>query len=168
MKKWLMFFVCFGVISAVNAAELSIKMYTLTQSGQGKYIGTVVAKDTRYGLLLTPHLRDLPPGAHGFHVHVNPTCKDNGMAAGGHLDPEKTGQHLGPYNPKGHLGDLPILYVGKKGQATLPVLAPRLSIAEIAHHSLMIHAGADNYKDHPAKLGGGGARLACGVIGGVR
>lgn len=27
--------------------------------------------------------------------------------AGGHLDPEKTGKHLGPYNDKGHLGDLP-------------------------------------------------------------
>lgn len=26
------------------------------------------------------------------------------LAAGGHLDPNKTGVHLGPYNDKGHLG----------------------------------------------------------------
>jgi Cu-Zn family superoxide dismutase len=28
----------------------------------------------------------------------------------------------------------------------------------------MIHAGGDTYSDMPAPLGGGGARLACGVI----
>jgi len=28
----------------------------------------------------------------------------------------------------------------------------------------MIHAGGDNYSDEPAKLGGGGARMACGVV----
>ncbi len=28
----------------------------------------------------------------------------------------------------------------------------------------MIHAGGDNYSDTPEKLGGGGARVACGVI----
>lgn len=30
----------------------------------------------------------------------------------------------------------------------------------------MIHAGGDNYADQPAPLGGGGPRLACGVIEG--
>ena len=28
----------------------------------------------------------------------------------------------------------------------------------------MIHAGGDNYSDQPQPLGGGGARIACGVI----
>jgi Cu-Zn family superoxide dismutase len=28
----------------------------------------------------------------------------------------------------------------------------------------MIHAGGDNYSDHPKRLGGGGARIACGVV----
>ncbi|WP_324128836.1 superoxide dismutase family protein, partial [Acinetobacter baumannii] len=28
----------------------------------------------------------------------------------------------------------------------------------------MIHAGGDNYSDSPQPLGGGGARIACGVI----
>ncbi|MRR17699.1 MAG: superoxide dismutase [Cu-Zn] SodC1, partial [Deltaproteobacteria bacterium] len=30
--------------------------------------------------------------------------------------------------------------------------------------SLMIHVGGDNYSDVPEKLGGGGGRLACGVV----
>ena len=29
---------------------------------------------------------------------------------------------------------------------------------------LAVHAGGDNHSDHPAKLGGGGARIVCGVI----
>jgi Cu-Zn family superoxide dismutase len=28
----------------------------------------------------------------------------------------------------------------------------------------MIHAGGDNYADQPKPLGGGGERIACGVI----
>ena len=131
---------------------------------QGQYIGTIVAKDTQYGLLLIPHLHYLPPGEHGFHVHTYPTCAEAGLAAGGHLDPNHTDKHLGPYNPFGHLGDLPPLFVKADGAVTLPVLAPRLTVSAIRHHALIIHAGSDNYADTPEKLGGGGARLACGII----
>ncbi len=28
----------------------------------------------------------------------------------------------------------------------------------------MLHAGGDNHHDHPEPLGGGGARMACGII----
>jgi Cu-Zn family superoxide dismutase len=28
----------------------------------------------------------------------------------------------------------------------------------------MIHEGGDNYSDKPKPLGGGGARIACGVV----
>lgn len=85
------------------------------------------------------------------------------LAAGGHYDPANTGKHEGPYG-NGHLGDLPALAVATDGMATLPVLAPRLKVADIKGRSLMIHAGGDNYADTPAPLGGGGARAACGVV----
>jgi Cu-Zn family superoxide dismutase len=29
---------------------------------------------------------------------------------------------------------------------------------------MMIHAGGDNYSDKPKALGGGGKRVACGII----
>lgn len=144
-------------------ADVTIPVSLTAPNGTGKDLGTVVAQDSRYGLLLTPHLTGLPPGIHGFHIHENPNCGDNGMAAGGHLDPFHTNKHLGPYNRKGHLGDMPVLIVDKDGNATLPILAPRLKLADIKNHSLMIHAGGDNYSDNPM-MGGGGARLACGVI----
>jgi Cu-Zn family superoxide dismutase len=44
-------------------------------------------------------------------------------------------------------------------------LAPRIKdIQALKGHALMIHAGGDNYSDQPKPLGGGGARIACGVI----
>lgn len=153
--------------------SLTVQMNEVLPTGTGKNLGEITISETDYGLLFTPVLKGLTPGTHGFHIHVNPSClpglKDGkevpALMAGGHLDPKKTGKHLGPYNKNGHLGDLPGLPVSADGTATYQILAPRLkSLSELKGHSLMIHAGGDNYADIPAELGGGGARFACGVI----
>ncbi len=148
--------------ATISFAGLKIPIYSTDNAHT--LLGTVKADDTVYGLLLTPKLHDLPPGTHGFHVHEGAFCSNHGMAAGHHLDPEDTKQHKGPYAGSGHLGDLPILVVDDNGDATSPILAPRLKLENIEGHSLMIHAGSDNYSDKPQKLGGGGERIACGVI----
>ena len=158
------------VAGLARADETTVSMFLTTSSGSGKAVGTISVEDTVYGALFTPDLKGLPPGLHGFHVHQNPDCsakdKDGkmvpGLAAGGHYDPAGTGRHEGPYGD-GHLGDLPPIYVDAGGNSTLPVLAPRLKVTDLKGRSLMIHAGGDNYSDHPDKLGGGGPRLACGV-----
>jgi Cu-Zn family superoxide dismutase len=144
-------------------ASLIIPVYLTTPDGDGKKIGIIRADDTIYGLIMTPKLRDLPPGVHGFHIHADPMCDHDGKAAGGHLDPDKTDAHRGPYE-NGHLGDMPVLVVDANGRATQAVLAPRLKLAFIMGKAVMIHAGGDNYADKPEKLGGGGARIACGII----
>lgn len=147
------------------AAQITVPMNFTTSNDAHESAGTVTITETRYGLLFTPQLTGLTPGAHGFHIHQNASCDDNGMAAGGHFDPKNTGKHLGPYNDKGHLGDLAILYVNPDGSATLPTLAPRLhSLKSISHRALMVHHSGDNYSDTPEKLGGGGTRMVCGVI----
>ncbi len=157
--------------AVVSADEAIVQMNLINEQGIGKAIGTVTLSDTTTGLKLTPALSGLTPGFHGFHVHENPDCgagvKDGkiqaGIAAGGHYDPAGTGRHEGPEG-KGHLGDLPALTVGQDGKSSTPVLAPRLKLSDIKNRSLMIHAGGDNYSDVPAPLGGGGGRVACGVI----
>lgn len=145
----------------ISYSAIKIPMYN---SETGQSIGYIEAQDTKYGLLLTPHLHHLPPGVHGFHVHTVPNCADHAMAAGAHLDLAQTQKHLGPYNNMGHLGDLPILIVDQKGDAIIPVLAPKLTEQLIKTHALVLHAGGDNYSDYPEKLGGGGKRIACGVV----
>ncbi|GAB4483925.1 MAG: superoxide dismutase family protein [Thermodesulfovibrionales bacterium] len=172
MRKALILAVCALVLSApVCAEEMVITVNLVDEHGAGREIGTISASDSAYGLILTPRLADLSAGLHGFHVHDKPDCshsmKDGkavpGLAAGGHYDPANTGRHEGPYG-NGHLGDLPPLYVAGDGKATLAVLAPRLKTADLKGRSLMIHAGGDNYSDTPVPLGGGGARVACGVV----
>lgn len=147
-----------------------IQVYQVDAKGVGASIGTVTFKQTAKGLLITPALGKLSPGEHGFHIHENGSCeaalKDGKMgaalAAGGHLNPEKVAHHGTPLD--GHLGDLPALTVNDKGFATTPVLAPRLKLTDIQGRAIMIHAGGDNYSDTPKPLGGGGDRVACGVI----
>jgi superoxide dismutase, Cu-Zn family len=168
----------FGLLTAasiaqVDAQTLQIPMQLVDAKGGGKSIGTISVRSTNDGATFTPNLEGLPPGVHGFHIHEKPSC-DPAMdpakgkiapaqAAGGHLDPDKTSRHEGPTG-LGHLGDLPALTVDNTGKATTPVVAPRLKVSDLTGHALMIHAGGDNYSDSPEKLGGGGERIACGVI----
>lgn len=160
--------VCGCVLSAVvgvlSAAQLTVRLSSLPAQGHAHPIGTVHFVDTRWGVVIEPHLYHLSPGPHGFHVHEFASCAKRGEAAGGHFDPKHTGKHLGPYNAAGHLGDLPVLWVDARGVANTPTLAPRLQVKDLPGHSLIVHQGGDNYSDHPLPLGGGGARIACGVI----
>ena len=133
--------------------------------------GTIWFVQTGHKVMIKGEVTGLKEGKHGFHIHENPSCatkdKDGkpvaALGAGGHYDPAKTGKHGLPWGD-GHLGDLPPIYVDKDGMAMNPVLGPRVKLADLAGHSLMIHAGGDNHSDHPMPLGGGGARIACGVV----
>ena len=175
MKQRLTYF-CGGILLAASAAataapDMTVTLNVLSDAGPGASAGTVVIIDSKHGLVFTPSLKGISPGLHGFHVHENGSCanaeKDGkrvvGQAAGGHYDPDKTGKHATPWGT-GHRGDLPALYVDEKGDASNPVLAPRLKMSDVKGKALMVHAGGDNHADHPAPLGGGGARMACGVI----
>lgn len=167
MRYKILLFVILNLLSLITyAKKITIYMF-LTNETHNK-VGYIIASDTKYGLMFTPHLINLStilnPGRHGFHVHENYSCENKAMAAGGHLDPKKTGSHLGPYNYSGHLGDLPAIYINANGTATNSVIAPRLKIKDILGHSLVIHSGGDNYSDKPKLLGGGGSRVVCGII----
>lgn len=153
-----------------GAADIVVPMHLVDDKGIGAEVGQVTITESKYGLVFMPALTGLAPGLHGFHVHQNPACmskEQNGkmvpaLAAGGHYDPEKTNRHGTPWGD-GHLGDLPPMFVDASGNASQPVLAPRLKMADMKGRSLMIHVGGDNHADHPAALGGGGARMVCGV-----
>jgi superoxide dismutase, Cu-Zn family len=153
------------------AAGVTMTMNQIDEKGVGKAVGTIKFDDGKDGLVIKTELEGLPPGEHGFHVHEGGDCgpkeKDGkmtaGMAAGGHLDPAKTGKHEGPKG-HGHLGDLPLLAVDKNGVAKEELTAPHLKVADLAGHAVVIHEGGDNFSDQPKPLGGGGGRLACGVV----
>ena len=174
MKKFAIVAAGLFVCAAAQAAEKSVTvpMTLVTADGIGASVGKVTVTESAQGLVFTPALNGLPPGTHGFHLHEKPSCapgekdgkKGAALAAGGHYDPEHTGKHEGP-DAMGHEDDLPKIEIGADGTDTTAVTAPRLkSLATLKGHALMIHAGGDNYSDQPEPLGGGGARIACGVV----
>lgn len=172
MKQWIIAALAGCTAMSLQAETLSVPMKAVTAEGVGESVGTVKIESSQYGLVLRPELSGLDSGAHGFHIHAKDSCepaqKDGETiaagAAGGHWDPKNTGKHGEPWG-EGHMGDLPALMVDGDGKANQPVLAPRLkSLGDIKGLALMVHKGGDNHSDHPQPLGGGGARVACGVI----
>ena len=152
-------------------APVKVTVNQISPDGVGKSIGTVTISETKAGLDLAMDLSGLTPGEHGMHLHEKPSCdpadkegkKTAGQAAGGHWDPDATKAHKGP-GGGGHKGDLPKLVVPEGGKVKTKVAVEGLKLADVEGKTLMIHAGGDNYSDTPKPLGGGGDRIACGVI----
>lgn len=178
MIKLLAGAVAITALAACSTVDLTsrdgarVEMNLVNADGSTTPAGMVELTDTSGGLLFTPMMTGLSAGEHGFHVHANGSCAPGpdaqgktiaAGAAGGHFDPQNTGKHGPPQGP-GHLGDLPPLVAGPDGTATRPVMATRLKLADVRGKALMVHVGGDNHSDSPAPLGGGGARMACGVI----
>jgi len=145
----------------------------------GKQLGQALFLDVDNGVQVRIDVTDLPPGAHGMHIHevgsCNPLRDMQGKAtpfgaAGGHFDPQGTAHHLGPNGP-GHAGDLPNLLADEAGHARTTFFDDRLSVRDgptnIVGRAIVIHANEDNYTDTPP-LGGSGPRIACGEIGPMR
>ena len=148
-----------------NQTVATIQVRKTSTDGIGKHIGTIKAQNTvisvagrkEQALLLTPDLRDLPPGPHAFHVHSQPDCGSAeqegtmvaGLAAGPHLFLQAHGKTYGY-----HLGDLPDITVAPDGTATKAVLAPRLTLADLLNRSIMVHSTQSDSS----------GRQACGVV----
>ncbi len=160
----LLLFLCLFILLPTSYASLIVPMSWVDKTGHGKKVGYIKADDTIYGVLFTPALHGLPAGVHGFVLRTLPFCSNYAKAAGGHLDPLRTYEHKGPFRGDGHLGDLPVLIVSASGKASLPVVAPRLKLAQLTGRSLTIEAMADNYADVPDADGGSGRPIACGII----
>jgi Cu-Zn family superoxide dismutase len=172
MKNNLLFPLVATLAATLASADYKVSMNAIDIKGEGAPMGTVAVSAAQGGgVQFTPDLKGLSPGQHGFHVHEHANCgakeKDRTMSpgemAGEHYDPKKTHKHAGPQGA-GHLGDLPALEVAANATATRPVTSAHLTLRELQGKALVIHEGGDNYSDQPKPNGGGGTRIACGVI----
>jgi Cu-Zn family superoxide dismutase len=152
-----------------NPLEVELTVRFTSLEGVGHQIGTLRVKNGEItvagrkepALFVTPALKGLPQGLYAFHVHENAACgsgeKDGesvpGLAAGGHLWLSGTGALSGTTFAS-HLGDLPDLEVAADGTANKPVVAARLTLADVAGRSFIIHASQDDSS----------VRLACAAF----
>jgi Cu-Zn family superoxide dismutase len=161
-----------ALTQGAHAQQLTATMHAIDQQGVGAPLGQIAVASTSEGATFTGTLTGLQSGEHGFHVHAGGDCGPGpddagevvaGGAAGKHWDPDDTGMHRGPMGD-GHMGDLPA-FAGPDGTANIAATAPRITdLTQLRGKALMIHAMGDNYADEPKPDGGGGARVACGVI----
>lgn len=162
---------CFTISRVASAEELITKIHKISTAGVGEEIGTITFTDSNERLLVAVRLKKLAPGEHGMHIHENPSCdpadKDGkitaGQKAGPHYDPKKTAMHKGP-SGGGHVGDLPKIIFDKNEESKSLLFVEGLKVTDIKGRSVIIHEGGDNYSDEPKPLGGGGIRIACGVL----
>jgi Cu-Zn family superoxide dismutase len=152
-----------------NPFEVQLTVRFTSANGVGSVLGTLAVKNTEItvagrkepALFIAPNLRGLERGLYAFHVHENPACgpamKDGesvpGLAAGGHLWLSGTGDLSGTTFTS-HLGDLPDLEVDASGAAKKPVVAARLTLADVVKRAFMIHATQDDNS----------TRLACAAF----
>ncbi len=137
----------------------------------GDRVGMAELVETpNYGVLIRVEAGPLAPGVHGFHIHETGQCTlPDFDSAGGHFAPR--GRSHGILHEHGkHAGDLANLRVPESGHVSTERLAQRVTLVEGATGSLLdedgsalvIHAMADDHRSQPS--GGGGTRVACGVI----
>jgi Cu-Zn family superoxide dismutase len=138
-------------------------------NSKGEHVGAATFTQKAHGVQLSLSASNLPPGAHGFHIHAVGKCEaPDFKSAGGHFNPE--GKQHGLENPQGHhAGDLQNLTVKPNGKAKVKWLLSGVTLGEGANSlfhpegtALVIHADPDDMKTDPA--GNAGARIACGVI----
>ena len=129
--------------------------------------GKAILTDTPEGLKISLDVKNIPAGKHGFHIHENGACADEGKAAGGHYNPE--GAPHGLLEKDGlthaHAGDLGNIEVDASGSGQFEKLAKGLTLAggkyNVAGKAFIIHEKEDDFGQPTGNAGG---RIGCGVI----
>ena len=148
----------------------------------GADVGTVTLTPQDGATRVDAEVEGLDPGFHGFHIHDVGVCEAD--APDGPFT-TATGHLVGEGGTHGtHDGDLPSLYVGADGRASLAVTVDAVTVDELTAGdgaAVMIHAGPDNFANIPDRYtsseadapgpddmtnstGDAGGRIACGVI----
>ena len=156
---------------ASATAEVKPASGTTTQPSLPKVMGEVTFTQTAEGVKVHGEFKGLTPGAsQAVHLHEKGDLSAPDLSsAGGHFNPA-TMHHGGTPAESGehrHAGDLGNLKADDKGNATLDVTLPGLTLEgdkpnSIVGKSVIVHAKQDDLKSDPA--GNSGGRIAGGVI----
>ena len=162
-----------AVLALAAPAQAAQKAHAVAhlKSLDGKPAGAVDFATVNRGVLITFDLHDLPPGAHGIHLHTSGNCDaKSGFTAAGPiltLIPGKQHGYLAEGGPEA--GDLPNQFAGADGHLHASVLASGFSLGNGKRSifdrdgvAIIIDARADDYRTQP--LGNAGDRIACGVV----
>jgi Cu-Zn family superoxide dismutase len=171
MGRIAVFITALALAATPAAAALKAKAVARLSSLEGKPLGTVVFDAVNRGVLVTFDLHDLPPGAHGVHLHTSAKCDSKtGFTSAGPiltLVPGKSHGYLAEGGPEA--GDLPNQFASADGRLRASTVANTFSIGNGKRSifdrdgvSIILDARGDDYRTQP--LGNAGDRIACGVV----
>ena len=170
-----------GTAAQAQPAQAAAALYN--QAGQP--VGTVTFTEQSGKVMVRVDVMNLPPGFHGFHVHTSGVCDASASftTAGGHLNLDTgngagVGDMMGMGTTGSMAGEMTNLHVTADGTGSMSFLVDRFTIADLlasGGRSIMVHAGADNFRNIPERYGvtldqatmdtgDAGPRIACGVI----
>lgn len=160
----------FGLAAAI-ALPVQAATGNLVGTG-GAARGTITVTAAPKGVILRIQASGLTPGWHGVHFHEKGDCSDPKFtSAGSHVHAMTPVVH-GLLNANANdAGDLPNIYVGADGTATVELYSTLVTLSgggavpallDADGAALVIHANPDDYTAQP--IGGAGDRVACAVI----
>ncbi|TQF69364.1 superoxide dismutase family protein [Rhodococcus spelaei] len=167
-----------------EGASAADRITSPLKDSHGDAAGTVSFVQSGDHLVVTVSAHGLTPGFHGLHVHSVGKCETNSVAPTGGAPGDflSAGGHFQASGHTGHpsSGDLASLQVRQDGSADLMTTTDTITIEELRNNgagtAIVVHAGADNFGNIPAryapggpdeetmKTGDAGARVACAVL----
>jgi Cu-Zn family superoxide dismutase len=147
------------------SAPRPMAMAAVTPASGSTARGTVHFQDTPDGVDVQIDLTGVPPGVHGFHVHENENCDDNGNAAGGHFNPASM-PHAAPDAASRHAGDLGNVTAEANGEIHTRFVTRSITVrpgtTSVIGRTVILHANRDDLRSQPS--GDSGNPIACGII----
>jgi Cu-Zn family superoxide dismutase len=130
-------------------------------------VGNTVVKQKDNGVMIFTTFTKLPPGKHGFHIHVAGDLREDGcMGTGSHWHKGKSQNHGDrPGNSvERHTGDLGNVTIGN-----YRYFLPNVKPSELWGRTLIVHADEDDLgkgkHDDSKTTGHSGKRIGCAIFG---
>jgi len=130
--------------------------------------GTIKFMESDAGLIVEVEIKNVPSsGKHGFHIHENGSCADEGKAAGGHYNPANAPHGFLETNghQHAHVGDMGNVEIDESGtgkySGILPAIGLTTGLYQVAGHAVILHEKEDDFSQPTGNAGG---RIACGII----
>ena len=147
------------------AKEKTVQVVFQPKSGSA-LAGSGTLTETGEGVTVSLAIENVPPGAHGAHVHEKGDCSaPDGASAGSHFNPRSSPHALPEHAPR-HLGDLGNIDIGGDGKGTIDILARGANLRRgdprsFLGKSIIIHEKKD---DGGQPTGNAGGRIGCAEI----
>lgn len=167
MKRLAIFALIVPIAAACASARRGpMAMATISPTSGSTVGGTVHFQEMADGSVeVRVDLTGVPPGTHGFHVHENGQCGNDGSAAGSHFNPLSM-PHGAPSDASHHAGDFGNVTAdaNREVHTTITTRSIRVSpgTTSVLGRALILHARADDLTSQPS--GDAGDPIACGVI----